>query len=74
MKIFIFERLDKVSYNYHEEGGLAVVAEDVDQVKELIEKEGNIKITEEEWKNVITYELMDNEKPRVFVFPDAGCC
>jgi hypothetical protein len=74
MKIFIFQRLDKVSYNYHEEGGLVVVAENAEQVKELIEKEGNIEITDKEWKDVITYELMDNEKPRVFVFPDAGCC
>lgn len=74
MKMFIFEYLNQVSPNYHPEGGLVVIAKDKEQVIELIKKYGNIEITKEEWEEVIIYELKHNEEPRVFVFPDAGCC
>lgn len=74
MKMFVFEKLNKVSGRYHEEGGLVVVARDIKHVEELIKAEGYIEISKEEWKDVITYELAKDEEPRVFVFPDAGCC
>lgn len=74
MKMFVFEYIDKVSDRYHSEGGLMVVAKDKEQVVELIEEYGDIEITKEEWKNVIIYELSKDEEPKVFIFPDAGCC
>jgi hypothetical protein len=74
MKMYVFQYNYKVSGNYHEGGGLMVVAENTNHVKEMIEKEEYIEITNEEWQEVVVYELMDNEKPRIFVFPDAGCC
>lgn len=76
MKMYVFERLDKVSRNYHSEGGLVVVAKDRTQAEELIEAEGDIVITEDDWKDVVEYELKSRPKvePIVFVFPDAGCC
>jgi len=74
MKMFVFEYISKVSDRYHPEGGLVIVAKDKEQVIELIEEYGIIEITEEEWKDVIIYELKNNEKPRIFAFPDAGCC
>lgn len=74
MKMYVFEYIDQVSPNYHTEGGLMVVAKDKDQVIKLIEAEGDIEITSDEWEKVIIYELKNNEEPKVFVFPDAGCC
>lgn len=74
MKIFIFESLSTVSPNYHSEGGLAVVAKDKKQVEELIEKQQYIEIDDEEWQDVLIYELKEDAEPKVFVFPDAGCC
>lgn len=74
MKIFVFERVNKVTCRYHEEGGLVVVARDREHVEELIKAEGSIEINKEEWKEVIEYELAKDEEPRVFIFPDAGCC
>ena len=74
MKMFVFEYINQVSPNYHTEGGLMVIAKDKEQVIQLIEDYGNIEIDKEEWADVIIYELKNNEEPRVFVFPDAGCC
>lgn len=74
MKIFVWKRVYKVSDNYHDEGGLLVVAENEERAKELIGAEQNVIVTDEEWAEVITYELMDVEKERIITFPDAGCC
>jgi hypothetical protein len=74
MKVYIFERVNKCSRRYHEEGGVVVVAKDEEQLHKMISKEGDIKITAEEMNNVITYSLRGYPEPKVFVFPDAGCC
>lgn len=74
MKIFIFQRINQVSYNYHPEGGLAIVAKDKDHALQLIEQDEFIKISKNEWDEVVIYNLNDDVEPRVFTFPDAGCC
>lgn len=74
MKMFVFQYLNQVSDNYHPEGGLAVIAKDKEHVKELIKNEEYIEITYNEWDDVITYDLAGDVEPRIFVFPDAGCC
>jgi hypothetical protein len=74
MKLFIFEEVEKLTYNYHSGGGLVVIAEDTEAAKALISTDSDITITEEEWSKVKVYELMDNEEPAMFIFPDAGCC
>lgn len=74
MKMFIFKYIDQVSGNYHTEGGLMVVAEDKEAVQKLIENEEYIEITEEEWEQVVIYDLKNEEESKIFVFPDAGCC
>ena len=38
MKIFIFERLDKVSSNYHEEGGLVIIAKNKKEAIKILER------------------------------------
>ena len=74
MKMFVFEYNGQVSENYHAGGGLMVIAKDKDHVNELIKKEEYIEIKDSEWEDVIVYDLKNDEEPRVFVFPDAGCC
>lgn len=76
MKMYVFERVDKVSEMYHPEGGLMVVAKDRDHAKSLIEAEPEVEVTEVEWKDVTEYYLDDfyRYEPRVIAFPDAGCC
>ena len=75
MKVFIFEYVEKLTGNYHEEGGLVVIAENETEARELIKTDQNIKISKEEWEEVIIYNLKDETVlSRMFIFPDAGCC
>jgi hypothetical protein len=74
MKLFIFESMLQVSDNYHSGGGLVVIAKDEEHVKELIKFDENITIYDNDWKFVKVYDLKNNEEPKIFVFPDAGCC
>lgn len=76
MKIFVFDRIDQVSESYHPEGGLVIVAKNVDHARSLIADREHIKPTEEEWASAVEYGLdhgVDYD-PVVYVFPDAGCC
>ena len=74
MKLFLFEYLDHVSENYHDEGGLVIVAENKEDAVRQVEAMPNVRISEDEWNSVIEYELAQSYKPKVYVFPDAGCC
>ena len=74
MKIFIFEYIDKCSNNYHDGGGLVIIAKDTSHAKELIRKEPFIEVTVKEWEKVETFILLGNETPKIWTMPDAGCC
>jgi hypothetical protein len=74
MKIYVFERVGKVSNNYHEEGGLVIIANDIEHAKELINKTDDIDVTDDEWSKVESYELAENVEPKIWAMPDAGCC
>jgi hypothetical protein len=74
MKIFIFESVGKCSDNYHTEGGVVVIAKDKRAAKKLLKKDPAIDIEEHEWDDVKSYELANEEKERIWVMPDAGCC
>lgn len=78
MKMFMFEDADKVSDHYHDNGGLAIAAEDANHVDRLIEKEPFIEISEQNWEDVVVYELGPSDpiiyRPTIHAFPDSGCC
>ena len=74
MKIFIFENIGNVSSNYHPEGGLVIIADDIDAAKELIKSNPSIIITDNEWEGVESFELAELVEPKYWVMPDAGCC
>ena len=74
MKIYVFGRIDKCSDNYHAEGGLVVIAKDVEHAKELLKNRNSIEVTDEEWEDVESFALADNVEPKFWVMPDAGCC
>jgi len=72
MKLFVWTWLAKVSDYYHSEGGLLVVAENLEHATELAQKDPNIVVNGEPDH---VYELAPNTgEYRVLVFPDAGCC
>jgi uncharacterized membrane protein YvbJ len=75
MNMFIFENADKVSDKYHEGGGLAVVAADIEHVKQLVEAtNGSVRLSDDDIKQVIVYPLKGKHEAKIFAFPDAGCC
>lgn len=84
MKIYIWERIDQLTGEYHSQGGAVVVAESKERAKALLEgyqdqhdKEYNrgpyAKLTEEEYASAVEIDMKSN-KEAVFIFPDAGCC
>jgi hypothetical protein len=74
MKIFIFESIYKLTDSYHEGGGLVIVAKDEDHAKQLITSDPEIQPTEDEWKSAVVLELANEEDPRFWTMPNAGCC
>ena len=89
MKVWVFQRIASVSDSYHGGGGLAVVASSPTEAKKLMRRVNGTPVTEGyEWgpkvaidvdavdfrKATATYEAGAGAEPRVFVFPDAGCC
>ena len=74
MKIFIFEDLGQVSGNYHSEGGLVIIAKDIEEAINLIESDNSISISDKEWSQVEVFDLAGDVEPRFWVMPNAGCC
>lgn len=74
MNIYIFNDVDQLTNNYHPGGGLVVVAESLDQAIALAQADGITSLDVKEIEAVITLKLAHKTPPRVFVFPDAGCC
>jgi len=74
MKIYIFNEIEQVSCNYHSNGGLVIIAKDIEHAKEVISVDSDVQPTENEWKSVEVYDLAENVEPKFWVMPDAGCC
>jgi len=76
LKLYLWEYVDHVSDNWHPEGGLVVIAEDMKRAMELIYIEGCIKLSSKELEEVIIYDLnpLKTYEEKIYVFPDAGCC
>lgn len=75
MNIYIFVGCEKASNSYHEGGSVAIVAKDIDEVKSLVKaKGGEILLSDMDIQAAIVYPLKGKHEPKVFAFPDAGCC
>lgn len=88
MNIYIWQRVGHVSDNYHHYGGLAVIAADLEQARELMRtlRPRYSWPTDDFVPDVpsacdaytqkpdMTYPLAGEHEPKVLVFPDAGCC
>lgn len=80
MNVYVWERLENMSSNYHPEGGVVVVADSLDAAYELLRtKDGKYAPVPEDsdiFKTAPTeiYLLLGAATPRIFTMPDAGCC
>ena len=72
MKVFIWQRVEKCSDNFHEEGGVVVFADSEARARELANQQPGCAIRADEMPD----EVRDVAKgaERVFIMPDAGCC
>jgi hypothetical protein len=73
MNIFIWERVDNMSYDYHSNGGLVVIARDLDRAREMIKEKIRPDCEAlEKQPDFVSYVQETEEK--IFDFPDSGCC
>lgn len=73
MKVFVWQYINQLTDNYHSDGGLVVVAKDLERAHELARNEG-VEFSEGELTPTIEYNTDDSAEEKVFIFPDAGCC
>lgn len=74
MWVYILTNVEQASDSYHSGGSVVVVAEHRPHAKRLIAETPGVVVSEEDWKHVKFYLLDASADPKVFVFPDAGCC
>lgn len=72
MKVFVWERINQATDNYHSQGGVVVFAETEERARELVNKIDGCVIDEDEMPDEIRDVIDGVEK--VFIMPDAGCC
>jgi len=83
MKLYVLENVTSLTSSYHSGGGCVIVAADEAAARRLITQHCHEDKdwmdrhpdgpTDEEWANAIVYDVPDTT-PRLFIFPDAGCC
>jgi hypothetical protein len=74
MFIYIVEQAEQVSSRYHSGGGISIVAESPEAALELANKTPDVSITAADIAGSTSYELVGLPEPKVFIFPNAGCC
>lgn len=75
MKLFIWTRVERLTYNYHDEGGVAIVAPSLELARSmLLNPNINGPCTALTKPPDAVYEVSDEHVPVMYVFPDAGCC
>lgn len=81
MKIMIFERLDGLTNCYHQEGGLVIIAKNIDSAKKLVEQkkfkeciDEDFELSQEDLAKAKVLELSGSHKEEIIIFPDTGCC
>jgi hypothetical protein len=73
MKVFIWYDIDELTDNYHSDGGLVVIADNLEDAR-ILAMERNVKFKDIELQPDLVYELKDYPKDNVIIFPNAGCC
>lgn len=79
MKMFLWGRTSPVTDSFHAEGGLCIVAKDLESARRLWVN-SNAAAELDNAYNAVKYwpdrvfELVGDQVPEIFVFPDVGCC
>ena len=72
--IYVWERVENATVNYHDEGGIFVVADGIDKARELIKAEcpGSCEALTKAPDHI--YPFVGDFDDNIIVFQDAGCC
>lgn len=73
-KMFVWENVSDLTCNYHDGGGVVVIADNMEVARELLEKHGARKGCEAFTGNPDYSASVEADEDKVFIFPDAGCC
>jgi hypothetical protein len=74
-KMFVWENANGVSSNYHDDGGVMIIADNLDVARQLFEKTGGTSKKSEVLKCEPDYMTsVVSEEDKIFIFPNAGCC
>jgi Cft2 family RNA processing exonuclease len=73
MRMFVWEYVDGITCNWHDGGGVVVIAKDVDRARELLMATDGVSRTEFTDEPDFSTSV-GTRKEKVFIFPDAGCC
>ena len=71
MKIYIWQEIKHCSDNYHDNGGVVVIADNLERAEKLAMEQG-CKFSPEETPDHEIETTSHDEK--VIIFPNAGCC
>jgi hypothetical protein len=89
MKLYIWEDVSHVSSSWHDEGGVVVIAEDLDAARSKVRDYCAQFLPEEGEERGVLLATVDADlakdpgaalvvdpatEPRLWVFPNAGCC
>lgn len=76
MKLFIWQKASPVSHRYHNNGGLAVIAETIQRAREMIAAEtGEMEDAPCDALTTDPDTVRECEGPEMIrTFPNAGCC
>ena len=72
MKVFVWDRVDKCSDNYHCDGGVVVFAATESRAREIANAVEGCEIKDTEHPSEVRDCAAGAE--RVFIMPNAGCC
>jgi len=72
VNVYIWERVEFATSNYHTEGGVVIFADSLDEARTLANAVEGCEIKETEQPNEVR-PCATGEK-KVFIMPDAGCC
>lgn len=72
---YVWKRVQRLTNNYHPQGGVVVIAETLEQAHSLILE--NDEVEKEAYTSNepdLMLVLNDHHDPQVIIFPDTGCC
>lgn len=83
MNVYVWDDLNNMSSSYHSDGGVVVIADNIDAAYALLRTKGEgtygcLPVPEDSGifgkAPTAIYPIIGQSDPRIFSFPNAGCC